>query len=513
MELNNLLYIAYDADNAGRKIGRAILADDPEQLKQDSERIELGNEIVAEWANKWGGVSYSSGGDQGLFSAPQEALEELEQLRNDYQFATNLTMTVGVGASLSEAGKALMVGKFRGKNMIVIYDGNVEKEVDQAQENVTNGTASDEERKLAEAYLKPENGEAKPPEEQLEDYAKAGLMPPQIGKPDPKKEPKQEVNDIMETRSKNNHPDPDEKENAQDRKIESNDQVAEDKHSEAAMRSIAQAIEGDEKPGQTVKDQLSHVDDEDMAIGDETEGNTSRPDGFKDQNKPGDMGLSEDEVPEESPDLSSVLKDGLDSHADNMQRDKVINMVSAALAGFKSNKHILERAKDKAPELYNSCLSMLKAMIEMTKMLGLGQQENEEDPTEDQNKEISSDPSEAETMPNEYADQTDQEEQASAYGSPTVENDEQQDAEHDSDSCPYCQAPEKEHDEDDCPYCQDPEEDCPHCVAMEDQAASSNPAASQNSPKSDDDSSDPNPAKKKPAAPSEGDKSPKAMGR
>lgn len=507
---NSMLVLAYDGDNAGRLCGRAILADDKEALSEVSARIELGHEIVNEWVEAHGGNRISGGGDEGSFEVPQEALESIEELRKDYQFATNLTMTVGVGASLSEAGKALLVGKFRGKNMVVIYDENVEKEIDQAQDNVAEGNASAEERKLSEAYLQPENGEAKPPEEQLEDYAKAGLMPPQIEKPDPKKEPKKEVNDSMETRSKNKAVD--EKENAEDRAVESNDQAAEDKHSEAAMRSIAQAIEGDEKPGQTEKDKLSHVDDEDMAISTETEENTSRPDGFKDKNKPGDMGLSEDEAPEESPDLSSVLKDGLDNHADKMQRDKVINMVSTALSGFKSNKHILERAKDKAPELYSSCLMMLKAMIEMTKMLGIGQeQDDEKNPLEDQKEEISTDPSEAETKPSDYAAETDQEEQSSAYGEPTVNNDEEQAASHDEDNCPYCKDPEEEHNEENCPYCQAPEEDCPHCVAMEEQAASK-PDSTSLEDKPAAKPSD-KPEKKKPAAPSEGAaESPKKVG-
>ncbi len=503
MESNSLLYIAYDADDAGKKIGRAILADDPDQLKQDSDRIELGNEIIAEWADKWGGVSYSSGGDQGLFSIPREALEEIEELRNDYQFATNLTMTIGVGATLSEAGKALLVGKFRGKNMVVQYDANIEKEIDQAQKNVEEGNASSEERKLSEAYLKPENNGTKPPEEQLMDYADAKTSPPQIEKPDPKKTPKQEMNNIMETRSKNNHPGDDDKdipqnnkEDARERAVESNDQPAAEKHSEAAMRAIAEAIEGDEKPGQTEKDKLRHVDDEDMAdTSGEMEENTSRPDGYKDQNVPGDMGLNEEDAQKETPDLSSVLKDGLDSHADNMQREKVVNMVSKALEGFKANKHILEKAKEKAPELYGSCLAMLQAMIEMTKMLGLGQEESDEqNPLGEQSPDAGA-PPQAETQQSDYAPETTEQEEASAYQEPTVFNDEQQADEHDEDNCPYCKDPGEEHDEESCPYCQDPEEECPHCAAMEEQAAGKEKPEAEPSAK---------PEKKKPAAPSEG---------
>jgi len=72
-------------------------------------------------------------------------------------------------------------------------------------------------------------------------------------------------------------------------------------------------------------------------------------------------------------DVTSVLKEGLDNHADNIQRERVVEMVGEALEGFKGCKMILERAKTEAPQLYTSSLSMLKAMIEMAKLLGLDQ--------------------------------------------------------------------------------------------------------------------------------------------
>ena len=50
-------------------------------------------------------------------------------------------------------------------------------------------------------------------------------------------------------------------------------------------------------------------------------------------------------------------------------------MVGEALEGFKASKNILERAKTEAPQLYTSSIAMLKAMIEMCKMLGLDQEQ------------------------------------------------------------------------------------------------------------------------------------------
>ena len=156
MDSQNIVYMAYDGDNAGRLCGRAILADNPDALHEISDRIQLGHEIVKRWVEGHGGKFISGGGDEGVFSIPAEAIANVEELRSDYHFATNLTATVGIGKTLSEAGKAMLVGKFRGKNTVVQYDNALESEIQQAQERTTQGTASAEEKKISEAYLEPQ---------------------------------------------------------------------------------------------------------------------------------------------------------------------------------------------------------------------------------------------------------------------------------------------------------------------------------------------------------------------
>lgn len=107
----------------------------------------------------------------------------------------------------------------------------------------------------------------------------------------------------------------------------------------------------------------------------------SRPEDY-DENQ-GDLGLSEEEADNnDEPNINDVLKDGLDSHAENIKREKVLNMVGEALEGFKSQKQILDKAKDQAPELYDSCISMLKAMIELCSLAGIDQGQAEQDVNE-----------------------------------------------------------------------------------------------------------------------------------
>lgn len=460
-----MLILAYDGDNAGRLVGRAILGNDLNELSAVSHRIELGHEIVRSWVESHGGSVISGGGDEGTFQVPEEALEDIERLRQDYLYSTNLTMTIGVGQTLSEAGKSLMVGKFRGKNAVVRYDDAVEAELIQAQENVEKGIGSSEEKKLSDAYLKPEDGNPVPKEDEIAGFIKQDLNPPGITKPDPSKEPPIGQGSSMETESNNNAVlDNTMKESVREQNsenilvtdpveqaAEANNQKAADVHSKEGINAILEAIEQEEGGGETEEDLMDHIDAEDLAIGKETEGNVSRPEGFSEQNTPNDMGLGEDAPEAASPDVSGVLQEGLDSHAENMQREKVVDMIGQALAGFKAQKHILERAKEKAPELYNSCLAMLKSMIEMSKMLGLGQ--SQQNPLDEQAsvEEMAQDPAQEQMQ--------DQNEVAA----PTAEDD-----------CPYCEPPATEDSLHDCPYCKQSDvappaaseeslHDCPYC--------------------------------------------------
>lgn len=154
--------------------------------------------------------------------------------------------------------------------------------------------------------------------------------------------------------------------------------------SKEAMQAIAQQIEQDPSmggsgPGPQGAAIAIATDAAAIVPGTDVIDGVSRPESYS-QNSPSDMALDEDNTAI-SPDLTSVLHEGLDTHADNIQRERVVQMVSEALTGFKACKQIIERAQTQAPQLYTSSIQMLKAMIEMAKMLGL----SENGATPDQN--------------------------------------------------------------------------------------------------------------------------------
>lgn len=428
------LFMAYDGDNAGRLVGQAILADDAEGLHEASSRIEHGHDIVSEWVQAHDGQVISGGGDEGTFVIPKQAVEDIEHLRKDYQFATDLTMTVGVGASLSEAGKALMVGKFRGKDQVCHYDESIEQELSQAQAHVASGSATQEEQKLGEAYLKPEGTKMNESENTHDDCQYCAEMN-EANTPDQdhcqychdvpaesEAEPHCQYCAEAEQKQVNDHAhdgdncqycaDADANLQQDHEHSEENCQYcaeanapADHEHSgddcaycasapqaasptdnqntgQSDMQQIAQEIEQTTTPGETPQDVLTTLDGPGDMPGTQMQDGTSHPDNYQ-QNVPSDMGMSEDPG-QPGPDLSQVLQTGLDAHADNIQKERVIQIVSEALEGFKACKGILEKAQQQAPQLYSASLSMLKAMIEMAKMLGLTAQQEEQTPAPEQ---------------------------------------------------------------------------------------------------------------------------------
>lgn len=101
----------------------------------------------------------------------------------------------------------------------------------------------------------------------------------------------------------------------------------------------------------------------------------------------GDFSQDDSEDSEEQPDMSEVMQGGLDDHADEQKKQQILDMVGQTLAGFKANKQALEESKEQNQGLYNSCIQMLKSMIELCKLLGLEpkmpEQSGQEQPKEE----------------------------------------------------------------------------------------------------------------------------------
>lgn len=405
------LYMAYDGDNAGRMVGRAVLANDEQALAEVSNRINLGHEIVRHWVEEHGGRIVSGGGDEGTFVVPAEAVEAIEQLRSDYQFSTQLTMTVGIGNTLAEAGKSLMAGKFRGKDQAVMYDASVDADLAAAEQHMADGSASEEEQKIGEAYLAGEEQAApaapaahhaddcqwcqKDPAHEHTDDCQWCAQSEEAAAPTDHTHT-DDCQWCAATAEINSHHHSGDDcqwcESAEQRAADQDHDHSDDcqycaakSQSSPAANALASGIMTDDPNTQSEKGVINAIDNTQLAIGNDMQDGVSRPEGYSSDAMPQDMGLSEENPDNQGPDYANVLQDGLEEHAGNIAREKIVDMVSQALEGFKANKQILEKAKEQAPDLYNSTIAMLKAMIEMAKQLGLGQEVAQEEAAQDPN--------------------------------------------------------------------------------------------------------------------------------
>jgi hypothetical protein len=163
-------FIAYDGDGIGRKVGRSILANDLDELRHISHLIEAGHALVQRWIKDRQGIWINGGGDEGNAAVDPAYIDELDQLRKDYEYLVGATMSMGVGNTPAEAGRALLMAKLKGKNCVVKFSHNIEKEVLKIKKRARKGAfKSMEEHKLAEAYLK--KAEEAPIEEEIVEEA------------------------------------------------------------------------------------------------------------------------------------------------------------------------------------------------------------------------------------------------------------------------------------------------------------------------------------------------------
>jgi hypothetical protein len=540
-----MLYISVDGDSIGAKVGKAVLANDVEELHKVSARIDAAQDYIEHWCEQVNGIKISGGGDEATMSIPAECKEKLKELRSGIEKSFGYTISVGVGRNLSEAGTALLVAKLRGKDRIVWFNKKIKEDIKKAKRRVREKRASQEEYKLAEAYLtkadsmlcdlhKKENhkkhvhvlhkaeGEyglygapdLKPGEKyHLASHSpttgnlhykgtvgsKKGLrsaadkrdlkhgavmrhvvtvVPAHTAAPMVKYEEgfhaphtEQGIDDPCPYCADNEDNRTDDCAYCQDLDAEENadgtagmhdcemcrdydaslqntggiddcpycqtenipeimanpqeepshicncpncpdkDQTAlavQDMGAERpddcpeCQEMYGQAIEEqpdqtgqvdpslqghetaeevldllDQEPGtgdQTPQQEAQKIDNTELPQGDQMRENVSVKENFGPAQK-NDISDSEKDFAQQDqkdePDMGEVLQSGLDDHASDQKKQEVLNMVGQTLAGFKANKTSLEQSKEQNVGLYQSTIQMLKAMIELCKLLGL----------------------------------------------------------------------------------------------------------------------------------------------
>lgn len=144
------IYISFDGDNIGNAVARAEAKDDEQELADISHRINAGQELFVDFLVNHQGRLIEAGGDEGLGRCNSNCLVDLEEFRERYQDLVGATVTVGIGKKISEATKARMLGKLRGKNQVCHYDESTESELE-----IRSQQGGHEAQKLGQAGLIP----------------------------------------------------------------------------------------------------------------------------------------------------------------------------------------------------------------------------------------------------------------------------------------------------------------------------------------------------------------------
>lgn len=125
------VFVAVNGDNVGDSIGSAIAEDNHEELSRLSGSINDSHTQIDEWIKTVGGRVISTSGDEGIYQVSSEVIDQLDSIRADYAAQTGHTLTVGVGESVSQASKALLYGKYNDKDQIVHYEPAIEDYINQ----------------------------------------------------------------------------------------------------------------------------------------------------------------------------------------------------------------------------------------------------------------------------------------------------------------------------------------------------------------------------------------------
>ena len=360
----NRLIVSGDGDDVGALVGSAVLHDDIQQVKEISDKIEAGGRFADQWAKANGGQKISNGGDEFsyMFEGPavgRITMDHIEELRQKYQEIVGHSLSVGLGFTASQSGKALMAAKLQGKDQALVYSPEIEDLLREAHEKAFHGQGSDEDHKINDHYLDSlfedgdqpmhgENGDEEHFEESQDSPSNIESEDFGVDAPDGSTPEYYE----------------DDSENPQSQQLvdqiaspESQDEIYDG--GEAAPHTQALDMQGDERS-------------EDVGIPGADEGMIAHG---------GEPSVSDEG--QSDPQEHEMLNDMM-SEEQHQAPDELKGQIAQVLAAFKDQKQTLDQIGEQAPEFKQATLDLLRVMIQMARALFPGDGESKEEQAPEQ---------------------------------------------------------------------------------------------------------------------------------
>lgn len=143
------VFVCWDGDKIGRRVGRAVLANDVGEVRRVNQAINAGNGLWEAFAVNHGGSVIEMGGDEGRIVVDASWLAEMPAIAKQYSNVVGATVSVGVGMSMSDAARALVIAKLRGGDLILVWDPHV---MAKEYQDVVDAPKT-EQQKLTDEYL------------------------------------------------------------------------------------------------------------------------------------------------------------------------------------------------------------------------------------------------------------------------------------------------------------------------------------------------------------------------
>jgi len=398
-------FIAVNGDNVGDSIGSAIATDNHEELSKITGGLKDAHGAIDQWIESVGGEIVTSSGDEGIYKIPAEAYDEatIDSLRSQYSESTGTTITVGIGASMSEASKALIYGKLNDKDQVVEYDPHVDdyiaghdEEVVDDEEVPEHEQHLDEEGKAIHDATENETDEEEIYEEDMAQVGEESLAGPD----DENMEYQDEVPEMEETALEGEAPigETDEAmpEGEFDETLAQEGEMSEDDldvNPEDRLEQVVGDLDGDgdvdamiPEEGQIdvaaeaeelpeVGGEFGDEDAPEMAAGPEgmmpEEGMEELPEEGMEAGMPGEEDLEDNQSALTDMIHANMGEDGEEMPEEEGDNEELRDDIASSLMTFKENKQMLEQAKQENPKLYEATILMLRSMIEMAKKLNM----------------------------------------------------------------------------------------------------------------------------------------------
>lgn len=359
-------FIALDLDNAGQKIGQATLMDDLSALHDASLHIEAGIQNARHWVESKGGTVIDAGGDELRAFGSPELCENLEELKHEIELASGFTVTIGCGNTLSQAEKALIAGKFSGKNKVMSYpeaSEEIEHIISNAKEQGEMGGGNPNEQKEYDHYLShmDESGEGEMNPEN-EDYSDEDMGDEDYSDED---------YDMADYGDMEDMGDEDMGDYGDEEEIElpESDEHEEEEDDVGKADIDESAPVAGEDPTTNAQDNRE-ADAKEIALGRLDESHDDRMEDMDDEmpeetDPSGESVDGEGEQPEgEAPDYAEMAQD-----VGPEKKEELKQRIAQNLEMFKQNKDLIDQIKGSNPELYQSMIGLLQNLIEAAKGL------------------------------------------------------------------------------------------------------------------------------------------------